>query len=88
MPRDATDAESERVWNGLTFQRSKMVRQLTNWIDGTVDKDLKSRLDSARKAEVEREAEEKRAAQRKRDAQAAELARQEAAGRRRQAGKR
>lgn len=88
MPTEATDAESERVWNGLTFQRSKMVRQLTNWIDGKVDKDLKSRLDAARKAEIDREAEEKRAAQKKRDAQAAELARKEAAGRRRQAGKR
>lgn len=83
MPREAIDAEEERVWHGLTFQRSKMVRQLINWIDGEIDKELKSRFEAARKAKIEREAEAKRAAQKKRDAQAAEQARREAGGLRR-----
>jgi hypothetical protein len=81
MPREAMESESERVWNGLTFQRSKMVRQLTNWIDGKVDRDLQTRLDAARKATAEREAEEERAARKAREAQATEHARREAARR-------
>ncbi len=48
MPANATTSENEKVWNGLTFQRSKMVRQLTNWIDGSVDTELQARMDKAR----------------------------------------
>lgn len=78
MPRAATDSESERVWNGLTFQRTKMVRQLTNWIDGSVDDDIAARVKAARKADAERKAEEERAAQKARDAVAKQRARLEA----------
>jgi hypothetical protein len=48
MPANATSSENEKVWNGLTFQRSKMVRQFTNWIDGSVDTELQARMDKAR----------------------------------------
>jgi hypothetical protein len=78
MPRAETDSETERVWNGLTFQRTRMVRQLTNWIDGSVDKDIETRIKAARKAEAERKEEEARAAQKALAAKAKEQARLDA----------
>ncbi len=78
MPRAATDTETERVWNGLTFQRTKMVRQLTNWIDGSVDQDFAARIKAARKADADRKAEEELAARKAREAAAKQQARREA----------
>jgi hypothetical protein len=48
MPANATTGETERLWNGITFQRSKMVRQFTNWIDGSLDTELQRRMENAR----------------------------------------
>lgn len=78
MPRAETNEETERVWNGLTFQRTRMVRQLTNWIDGSVDKDIEARIKAARKAEAERKDEEARAAKKALEAKAREQAKLEA----------
>jgi tetratricopeptide (TPR) repeat protein len=48
MPANATNRETEKVWNGISFQRVKMVRYLENWIDGSVDAEMQARMKIAR----------------------------------------
>jgi hypothetical protein len=49
MPRgEAEGVEEATCWNGIDLARSKMVRDLVNWIDGKEVSEMKQRIESKR----------------------------------------
>ncbi len=49
LPRDeAEGVEEATCWNGIDLARSKMVRNLVNWIDGKEDGEMKQRIEGKR----------------------------------------
>ncbi len=49
LPRDEAEGiEETTCWNGIDLARSKMVRNLVNWIDGKEDGEMKQRIEGKR----------------------------------------